>query len=238
MRRQTVSCSQTSLILAVTNAKPVAAMNKDEVDALEDLKETNQIITSSLNNDLQLVQSRHKNLITDYDQQRAHLVDALLDRENLRKDLEVAKRGKPILDPEPADHDRKITEEDAAEDKAKTASQALKEVSHESDFPMGKQPSKRSFWKRVISPISPRPRNPHIPHNPHDTNGKETQRAVELAHERQAIGTLLRVESPALSLPRPMSPSPVRGARTDVYRLQAKHKVEANIPRSIPKSKK
>ena len=235
MRRQTVSCLQTSLILAVTNTKPVAAMNKDEVDALEDLKETNQIITSSLNNDLQLVQSRHKNLITDYDQQRAPLVDALLDRENLRKELEVAKRGKPTLDPEPAEHDRKIAEEDAPEDKAKTASQALKEVRYESNSSMGKQPSKRSFWKRVMSPISPRPRTPHTPH---DTSSKETHRAVELAHERQAIGTLPRVESPALSLPRPMSPSPVRGARTDVYRLQAKHKAETDIPHSIPKSKK
>ena len=210
-------------------------MSKDDIDALEDLKETNQIITSSLNNDLQLVQSRHKNLITDYDQQRAHLVDALLDRENIRKELEVAKRAKSALDPEAAEYDRKIAEADATEENAKTASEALKEVSYEADSRVGKPVSKWSFFKRVVSPISSRPKTSHTSH---ETSGKGNERVVELAHERQAIGTLSRAEGPPLALPRPPSPSLVRGVRTNVHILHGKPKAETDISHSIPRSKK
>lgn len=215
----------------LTNANLVAAVERYDLDALDDLKATNEIITSSLNNDLQLVQSRHKNLITDYDQQRAHLVEALLDRETLRKELEVATKKRPTLDPESVDDDHKTNKE----------FQALKEVSHETESPKEKQP-KRSFWRRVVSPISPRPKTPHAPKPepsiPHGTSGEQSHGAVELGHERQAIDTLQRVEGPGLSLPRPYQPSPVRNVRTDVYRSQGNPKAETDIPRSNPKSKK
>jgi len=220
----------------------VAAVDREEIDALDDLKATNEIITSSLNNDLQLVQSRHKNLIIDYDQQRAHLVDALLDRENLRKEHEAAKRGRPTLDPESVDDNRKTGEAVAAEEKAKTASQALKEVSHEFDSPKGRPFPRRGFWtvKNIFLPRSKHPYTPQLePFKYQSTRNKEPLGAEDLARERQAIGTLQGLASPGLSLPRP---SPVRGVRTDVYRSQAKRMDETDadtdIPRSNPKSKK
>jgi hypothetical protein len=55
--------------------------------ALEDLKRTNEIITSSFKNDLEILQSQHKALTTDHEQQKTQLIDALLSKDKLMKDL-------------------------------------------------------------------------------------------------------------------------------------------------------
>lgn len=222
----------------------MAAVNRDEIDALNDLKHTNEIITSSLTNDLQLLQTRHKNLITDYDQQRAHLVDALLDRETLRKDIEAAKKGRPTPAPEPVDK----AEADGAEEKAKTALQSLKEVSREYDSPKEKQPAKKGFFgkaKQLFSPSLSHSKNPYTPKPEHHKfpfpSDKETLAAVELAYERQAIGTLQRVPNrdiPPSVLPLPQSPAPVRHYHQDIYRSQMSPMDQTNKPTSNPKSEK
>lgn len=104
----------------MANMMIVAAVDREEIDALDDLKATNQIITSSLQNDLLLLQSKHKNLTTDYEQQKSHLVDALLAKDKLRQELAIMKEGKDLA----GEVDRQ-----AVEEKSK-ALQALKEVSH------------------------------------------------------------------------------------------------------------
>lgn len=63
------------------------AMNRDELDALETLKETNEIVTSSLQHDLSVLQNEHRNLTTDHESQQKHLIEALLTKEQLMKDL-------------------------------------------------------------------------------------------------------------------------------------------------------
>jgi hypothetical protein len=55
--------------------------------ALEDLKRTNEIITSSFKNDLEILQSKHMALATDHEQQKTQLIDALLSKDRLMKDL-------------------------------------------------------------------------------------------------------------------------------------------------------
>ena len=94
----------------------MAAVDRDEIDALEDLKATNQIITSSLQNDLVLLQGKFKNLTTDYEQQKSHLVDALLAKDKLRQELATLREGK-----------------DAAGEENNAGLQTLKEVSYEID---------------------------------------------------------------------------------------------------------
>ncbi|CAG8954913.1 hypothetical protein HYFRA_00008601 [Hymenoscyphus fraxineus] len=64
----------------------LSAIDQDELDALEDLKATNEIITSSLQNDLLLLQNKFKALMTDHEQQKSHLVDALIAKDALSKE--------------------------------------------------------------------------------------------------------------------------------------------------------
>lgn len=71
----------------------LSAVNKDDLDALEDLKATNEIVTSSLQNDLLLLQSKFKTLMTDHDQQKSHLVDALLAKDALSREVTALKEG-------------------------------------------------------------------------------------------------------------------------------------------------
>jgi protein HOOK3 len=65
----------------------VAAIDKDEIDRLEDLKTTNEIVTSSFQKDLLILQSKHKALTTDFEQQKTQLIDALLSKDKLMKDI-------------------------------------------------------------------------------------------------------------------------------------------------------
>ncbi|TVY68808.1 Protein Hook-like protein, partial [Lachnellula suecica] len=67
------------------------AVNREEINALEVLKETNEIVTSSLQNDLLVLQQDHKNVTTDFEQQKTHLLETLLAKEQLMKDLANAK---------------------------------------------------------------------------------------------------------------------------------------------------
>jgi hypothetical protein len=94
----------------------VSAISSDEVHALEELKEANEIATSSLQNDLTFLQTRHKNLEVDHDQTRSHLIEALLAKDNITKELAILQEGKP--------------ESKAEAEKTKTTLQALKEVSY------------------------------------------------------------------------------------------------------------
>ncbi|KAE9372187.1 hypothetical protein N431DRAFT_408233 [Stipitochalara longipes BDJ] len=71
----------------------LAAIDQEEIDALEDLKATNEIITTSFKNDLLILQNKHKALITDHEQQKTQLIDALLTKDRLVKDLASLREG-------------------------------------------------------------------------------------------------------------------------------------------------
>ena len=215
-----------------TNWETVAAVDQDELDALENLKQTNQIITSSFKNDLILLQSRHKNLIIDFDQQRAHLVESLLDRESLRKDLEIAKIGRSSsLDLAESGRNKDI---DAEEEKVRTASQSLKEVSPEYDSRRERKPKNvaKLFGKLVPSRIRNEP--PKVPF----LTGDEAIEARELARERQAIGSLQSVHLDNLSSILPRTPPPVRCYTQDLDRSRKRPMIQTNKYRSGPNNKK
>lgn len=209
----------------------MAAVDRDEIDALEDLKHTNEIITSSLSNDLQLIQARHKNLITDYDQQRNHLVDALLDREILRNDLEAARRGRPTPTLQPVESDADAAEADAAQEESKTALQSLKEVSRELGSPTEKSPTgRRSFQRNMAKAfkiVFSQSKDSHTPKPNHQnvTSDNETLRAAEIAYERQAVGVLEKDPKPDIppsAIPLPQSPISVRPYPEESYRPRMK----------------
>jgi protein HOOK3 len=72
----------------------VEALTAEEIESLDILKRANQSITSSLQNDLLLLQSKHKSLEIDLQQQQNHLVQALLATNKLEKELVMVKEGK------------------------------------------------------------------------------------------------------------------------------------------------
>jgi protein HOOK3 len=206
------------------NITIVSAIDREEIDALEDLKATNEIITSSITNDLLLAQSKLKNLTTDHEQQKSHLVEALLAKDKLRQELASAREGKSaVVAPEATTE--ATTEAQAKEEKARTALDALKEVSCEIDTSKMPKSSKkaRKFWRHF----------PHLPFRPYTTKPEPPQNTIkpddfslheaELALERAAIGALPPVKRPLISprtIPLPMSPLPVRVGPRAVFRTR------------------
>lgn len=212
--------------------KPVAAVDRDEIDALEDLKATNQIITSSLQNDLVLLQGKFKNLTTDYEQQKSHLVDALLAKDKLRQELATLREGK-----------------DAAGEENNAGLQTLKEVSYEIDssqeifsslHPPPALSHDVSFYPCIHQPKPPR-------------NAQPVDEAAMLALERQAIGAMetSKAENVDIAAPNfPTSPMPsvppanLRSRRGRIFRRTQWTDDELDVPATIaddihskPKSK-
>ncbi|KAF4629634.1 hypothetical protein G7Y89_g8512 [Cudoniella acicularis] len=71
----------------------LSAIDQEEMVALENLKATNESITTSLQSDLLSLQAKLKNSTIDYEQQRTHLVKVLLEKDELRQDLEALRVG-------------------------------------------------------------------------------------------------------------------------------------------------
>ena len=87
----------------------MAAIDKDAIDQLNDLKAVNDLITSSLESDLVLLQAKHKSTAEELEQKSSHLVATILannkflngdttlkdtqgpDDEETRKTLEILK---------------------------------------------------------------------------------------------------------------------------------------------------
>jgi hypothetical protein len=181
--------------------KLVAAVDRDEIEALEGLKATNQIITSSLQNDLLLLQGKFKNLTTDYEQQKSHLVDALLAKDKLRQELATLTEGK-----------------DLAGEENNTALQALKEVSHEIDFSDNKCPPRlHSFLPIPHDPYL----DPCVRRAEHPTGVAKMDEAVP-ALERKAVGVMEISKMDnidiAIPIPHPMSPLHLRPPRVQIFR--------------------
>ncbi|WYZ37534.1 hypothetical protein EsH8_II_001040 [Colletotrichum jinshuiense] len=72
----------------------LSAVAKDSVEALEELKSTDQLISVSIREELEAARQQVKNLGTDLEEQRSSLINALLEKDKLRKDLDEAKEGR------------------------------------------------------------------------------------------------------------------------------------------------
>jgi protein HOOK3 len=119
----------------------VAAIEREEIEALEDLKAVNKIITSSLQNDLLTLQSKHRNLATHFELQQKQLYEAVISKDRVIKEKEDLKEAKGSNE----ENAQAIVE-------AENAQKSLKEVS---------QPqTAKSLWeagpKSFNSPQSPR----------------------------------------------------------------------------------
>ncbi|KAJ9133519.1 Girdin [Pleurostoma richardsiae] len=80
----------------------LGAVEKDSVDALEVLKQTDQLISSSLQSELDAVRKEVRTLQLENDQQKSQLIEALLSKERLRKEMEEETRVTPAPTPTPS----------------------------------------------------------------------------------------------------------------------------------------
>ncbi|CZS88693.1 uncharacterized protein RAG0_00353 [Rhynchosporium agropyri] len=77
----------------ISTKTDLAAVNQEEIDAVNNLKAAHELISSSLENDLLALQRKHRDLSSDFDEQKTQLVDALLSKDRLMQDLGAAKEG-------------------------------------------------------------------------------------------------------------------------------------------------
>ncbi|KAG9231017.1 hypothetical protein BJ875DRAFT_430577 [Amylocarpus encephaloides] len=73
------------------NRSIVDAIDQDEASALEDLKATNDLITTSFQQDLLLAQGQLKDLIIDFEQQKSHLLDAFVAKDKANSEIATLK---------------------------------------------------------------------------------------------------------------------------------------------------
>ncbi len=199
----------------------VSAIDREEMEALEDLKATNEIITSSFQNDLLILQSKHKALTTDHEQQKTQLIDALLSKDRLMKDLASFK-------------ERSGTNGDDAYQKAQSkliieeekAQKALQEVRKETDAGDPKSSGKARKLLKVLSRLSFNPYSSKTRAVGPESTPESDQATLDhlefaLQRERSAIGSLPPVPEPLISpriIPLPASPARPHFERTEIRR--------------------
>ncbi|PNH35435.1 hypothetical protein VD0002_g9623 [Verticillium dahliae] len=69
----------------------LSAVEKDSIEALEELKATDKLISGSLHEELEALRTDHKNATTDVQEAQKALTKALLEKDELRKDLDTVK---------------------------------------------------------------------------------------------------------------------------------------------------
>ncbi|QSZ34517.1 hypothetical protein DSL72_006111 [Monilinia vaccinii-corymbosi] len=166
----------------------LSAMDSDEITALEQLKEANQLLASSYEKDLTLLQAQHENLRREFVDQQSHLVAALKSKTKLSEQLQTI-----FQNPSSSIEETGKTPEPA------TALDALKEVSQEDAMSTSKpssQPTarkKQSAIKRIgtmfSSKSSKQPRSPQ-------GHGEIDE---ELVREQAALGVLPVAQQPSSS---------------------------------------
>lgn len=70
-----------------TDSLIVSAIDREKLDAIETLRSTHGIVSTSLENDLLLLRQQHQNLTTDFDVQKSQLLETLLSKDRLMQDL-------------------------------------------------------------------------------------------------------------------------------------------------------
>ncbi|KAF6828082.1 microtubule binding protein [Colletotrichum musicola] len=72
----------------------LSAVAKDSVNALEELKSTDQLISASVREELEAARQQIKNLSADLESRQSSLINTLLEKDKLRKELDEVKEGR------------------------------------------------------------------------------------------------------------------------------------------------
>jgi hypothetical protein len=201
-----------------TNVIVVAAVSQEEVDAIEELKTTHELIHTSLQSDLTLTQARYLTERTDNELQKSQLIAALLSKDKISKELADLKGTAVAPDSQEKNHAKARVEQEAAQ----KALEEVRQQHKEQDSKVNKSPKRKGFFK-AFSRLSLRPYTtkeaPPTPSDISDGAGLQAAEQViecerhiytELELERSVIGSLPIILQPLISprtVPLPMSPS-------------------------------
>jgi hypothetical protein len=172
------------------NKEIVNMVSKDDIDALEELKSTQQTIYSSIESELKALQARHKALEIDSEQQKAHLVEAILTKDKLMADkseqFEILSK---VPDPEEdsesvSDLQKQLQEKvDAAWASLLEANEVRDNHISKSRHSQSKATNRAHLTKSDLSPTSSMNKEPWL-----DVESIAQLFHSELAAERMAIG--------------------------------------------------
>ncbi|KIH86311.1 microtubule-binding protein [Sporothrix brasiliensis 5110] len=111
----------------------LGAVGKGSVDALEELKSTDALISESLKKELESLRTDFRSLQVDNEQQQKHLIEALVSKEELRKTMGTASDEKPLPSltqattaPPAADVEEQVRKTTEMNEKLRTAMKQLK----------------------------------------------------------------------------------------------------------------
>ncbi|EDN96668.1 hypothetical protein SS1G_01594 [Sclerotinia sclerotiorum 1980 UF-70] len=157
----------------------LSAMDSDEITALEQLKEANELVASSYEKDLALLQAQHNDLRAEFIDQQSHLLAALKSKDKLSEQMKTIFQKPSSSNEETGENPEPVT-----------ALDALKEVSQVDNISTLKpssptSPKKQSAIKRIGTLFGSK-KSQDFKTNAagHDQQGEE------LAREQAAFGVL------------------------------------------------
>jgi hypothetical protein len=173
----------------------VAAIGANDIAALEELKSANQLITSSYEHDLALLQAEHDSLKKEFADQESHLFKAIREKDQLSTQLKEVSQ-KPAASTED-------TEAKGEEPEPNTIIESLKQVSRKTDIHTHQTPpsKKKSIWRKLYLPRSSN--TSHSQAQDAMRSISNTDHDAELNSERAALGSLPVAEAHQSQFPSP-----------------------------------
>ena len=184
---------------------------QEDLDALEELKATQESLASSTEMELKKLQSRYKDLQIDYDQQKSQLIEALLSKDKLQQSI-TENRTK---DESKADESVETKQMKANLDKASSELKASQEVSRTNNSRTSEELAREQAllgYGPAIK-ISLRPEEVPLPESPtllsDDGHGLLNPRPVLHLESISSseVGVGLTNRSPSADIQRPKSAS-------------------------------
>ncbi len=106
----------------------MSAVAKGSLEALDELKSTDRLISASLKNELDGKRKQYKTLQLDYDQQKTQLIDALLSKEKLRKEVEESVKEPPLASPKVADTPGSVVDQAAVDELVRKSNEKIEKL--------------------------------------------------------------------------------------------------------------
>jgi protein HOOK3 len=164
-----------------------------------------------------VLESKYKNIKTDYEQQKSHLVEALLAKDKLRQELAGMKEGRNSV----GENDAPAAGAHTTDEQTNTELQTLKEVSNEA-VPLNAQLSFES--PALLHLPSHLCLDPYTSKSEQLDNIAQIDEAALLILEREAIGALQNSKTDdtqiAVHISLPMSPSKPSPVRKQIFRAR------------------
>lgn len=219
----TSDCKSTpyTFLYFYANIFSVSMVEKEDIDALEELKATQESLSKSFENELTALKSKHRALDIDHELQKSQLIDSLLANSKLRMTFEEESNAEAAASVEKGDAETPMEESDNA---LQTPNQPdvsnLLLLNHSQKFGFGN-------FRRRTSSISSRSKSSNLISQ---EIAQATIIARELAAERSVFGVFSQRSARSLPKPEnvPLPESPLSSSYAEPFEV-----LEKDIERSL-----